>query len=177
MGSEHLKVLDDINLTVEKGEFLAILGSSGSGKSTLMSIIGCMDTFDCGEYILDQNQIQTMKDSQLTKIRNKEIGFIFQRYQLIPSYTVMQDVMIPLIIRGYTRRQAQPLCEQYLESVGLSDRSRHKPSELSGGQQQRVAIAHALIGSPNILLAGEPTGALDSSTGGEVLELFGQLNA
>ena len=176
MGGERLKVLDSINLTVEKGEFLAILGPSGSGKTTLMNIIGCMDTFDDGEYILDDNAIQLMRDSQLTKIRNKEIGFIFQRYQLIPSYTVLQNVMIPLVIRGYSRRQAEPICEQYLKSVGLEERSRHKPSELSGGQQQRVAIARALIGSPNILLADEPTGALDTSTGGEVLELFQQLN-
>lgn len=176
MGTQRLRVLDDINLTVEKGEFLAILGPSGSGKSTLMNIIGCMDTFDDGQYNLDGNAIEAMRDSQLTKIRNKEIGFIFQRYQLIPSYTVLQNVMIPLIIRGFSRRRAEPVCAQHLKAVGLEDRSRHKPSELSGGQQQRVAIARALIGSPNILLADEPTGALDSATGGEVLELFRELN-
>lgn len=177
MGTERLKVLDNINLNVGKGEFLAILGPSGSGKSTLMNIIGCMDTFDDGEYILDNNAIRAMRDGQLTKLRNKEIGFIFQRYQLIPSYTVLQNVMIPLIIRGFSRRQAEPVCAQCLSSVGLLERSRHKPSELSGGQQQRVAIARALIGSPNILLADEPTGALDTATGGEVLELFQELNA
>ncbi|WP_343252775.1 ABC transporter ATP-binding protein [Ligaoa zhengdingensis] len=176
MGQERLLVLKDINLTVEKGEFLAILGPSGSGKSTLMNIIGCMDNFDSGEYILDGNAIQTMKDSQLTKIRNREIGFIFQRYQLIPSYNVLQNVMIPLIIRGYTRREAMPICRESLRSVGLDERRHHKPNELSGGQQQRVAIARALIGNPNILLADEPTGALDTATGSEVLELFQQLN-
>ena len=177
MGDQCLQVLKNISLSVERGEFLAILGPSGSGKSTLMNIIGCMDRFDNGEYILDANPIQSMRDSQLTRVRNKEIGFIFQRYQLIPSYTVMQNVMIPLLIRGYSRRRAVPLCQEYLSAVGLADRMGHKPSELSGGQQQRVAIARALIGQPNILLADEPTGALDTTTGGEVLELFRQLNA
>ena len=176
MGAQTLKVLDEVSLTVERGEFLAILGPSGSGKSTLMNIIGCMDRFDSGEYVLDGSPIQTKRDAQLTRVRNKEIGFIFQRYQLIPSYTVMQNVMIPLLIRGYSRRRAEPLCRQYLEAVGLDGRMGHRPSELSGGQQQRVAIARALIGQPNILLADEPTGALDTSTGGEVLELFRKLN-
>ena len=176
MGGQTLRVLKNINLTVENGDFLSILGPSGSGKSTLMNIIGCMDKFNSGEYFLDGTPIHGQNDSQLTRIRNKEIGFIFQRYQLIPTYTVMQNVMMPLLVRGFTKNQAMPMCLKQLRQVGLEDRMYHKPNELSGGQQQRVAIARALIGSPNILLADEPTGALDTVTGHEVLQLFKKIN-
>ncbi len=177
MGEEELPVLKDISLTVGKGEFLAILGPSGSGKSTLMNIIGCMDRCDQGEYFLDGNAIHQCSEKQLTDVRNREIGFIFQKYYLIPRYTVMQNITMPLLIRGMGHREAEKKCEETIEMLGLSQRVGHRPSELSGGQQQRVAIARALVGEPAILLADEPTGALDRATGLEVLDLFEKLNA
>ena len=176
MGAERLTVLKNVSLTVEKGEFLAILGPSGSGKSTLMNIIGCMDRFDSGSYRLDDTQIEQCSERDLTKVRNRQIGFIFQRYQLIAKYTVLQNVMMPLLVRGMTHREAKAACMETIELLGLGERLGHKPSELSGGQQQRVAIARALVGSPSILLADEPTGALDSNTGKEVLALFARLH-
>jgi len=176
IGSEKLTILKNINLEVAKGEFLAILGPSGSGKSTLMNIIGCMDKFDSGEYYLNGEPIHKYGDAQLTNVRNKHIGFIFQKYQLIPKYSVLQNVMMPLLVRGMSRHQAIEISKKQIEMLGMSDRGSHKPSELSGGQQQRAAIARALVGKPSILLADEPTGALDSSTGKDVLELFKQLN-
>lgn len=176
MGNESLQVLKNVDLTIEKGDFLAILGPSGSGKSTLMNIIGCMDRLDSGEYLLEDRPLQNCTDSQLTKIRNKQIGFVFQKYQLVPKYSVLQNIMMPLLIRGMTHNQAKNQCMETIELLGLSDRIAHKPSELSGGQQQRVAIARALVGKPALLLADEPTGALDSATGQEVLALFRQLN-
>ena len=177
MGEEKLQVLKNISLTVEKGDFVAILGPSGSGKSTLMNIVGCMDRCEEGEYILDGHAIHACTDRELTDIRNHEIGFIFQKYHLIPRYTVLQNITMPLLIRGMSHREAQRQCEETIQMLGLSERIGHRPSELSGGQQQRVAIARALVGSPAILLADEPTGALDSATGLEVLELFNRLNA
>ena len=177
MGEESLHALRDVDLTVEKGEFLAILGPSGSGKSTLMNIIGCMDLADSGSYLLDGEEITAMDDRALTKVRNGKIGFIFQKYQLIPKYTVLQNICMPLLIRGYTHKEARERCAETIRLLGLSDRVSHRPSELSGGQQQRVAIARALVGEPAILLADEPTGALDSNTGREVLDLFVKLNA
>lgn len=176
MGGETLQVLKSIDMTLDKGDYLAILGPSGSGKSTLMNIIGCMDQMDSGEYLLDGLSIHQCTDSQLTQVRNREIGFIFQRYQLIPKYTVLQNIAMPLIIRGMSSRDAYSHSMETIELLGLGERIQHKPSELSGGQQQRVAIARALVGHPSILLADEPTGALDSATGSEVLELFRQLN-
>ena len=176
MGDEKLHVLKDVDLTVEKGDFLAILGPSGSGKSTLMNIIGCMDTCESGEYFLDGTAIHQCSDAQLTDIRNHKIGFIFQKYQLIPKYSVLQNIAMPILIRGKTRKEAEAQCMETIRLLGLSQRLDHKPSELSGGQQQRVAIARALVGQPSILLADEPTGALDSATGREVLQLFIQLN-
>lgn len=176
VGGGKLHVLKDINLTVEKGEFLAILGPSGSGKSTLMNIIGCMDVPDEGEYYLDTVAIHKTKEKDLTKIRNSKIGFIFQRYQLIPTYSVLQNIMMPLLMRGYTHKQAEAEVLDTITLLGLSERLSHRPSELSGGQQQRVAIARALSGKPSILLADEPTGALDSNSGKEVLKLFKKLN-
>lgn len=176
VGNERLEVLKNINLEVEKGEYLAILGPSGSGKSTLMNIIGCMDVADSGEYFLNSLPIHSTKEKNLTKIRNSEIGFIFQKYHLISTYTVMQNIIMPLLIRGQSHIQAETECKDTIEMLGLDKRLKHKPSELSGGQQQRVAIARALVGNPAILLADEPTGALDTNTGKEVLNLFNKLN-
>lgn len=176
VGNERLEVLKKINLEVEKGDYLAILGPSGSGKSTLMNIIGCMDVADTGEYFLNSLPIHCAKEKDLTKIRNSEIGFIFQKYHLIPTYTVMQNIIMPLLVRGKSHTQAEAECKETIEMLGLDKRLKHKPSELSGGQQQRVAIARALVGNPAILLADEPTGALDRNTGKEVLTLFNKLN-
>ncbi|WP_099468521.1 ABC transporter ATP-binding protein [Konateibacter massiliensis] len=176
VGNERLEVLKNINLEVEKGDYLAILGPSGSGKSTLMNIIGCMDVADTGEYFLNSLPIHETKEKNLTKIRNHEIGFIFQKYHLIPTYTVMQNIIMPLLVRGKSHTQAEEECRETIEMLGLDKRLKHKPSELSGGQQQRVAIARALVGNPAILLADEPTGALDRNTGQEVLGLFRKLN-
>lgn len=175
-GESALEVLKGISLEVDDGEFLAILGPSGSGKSTLMNIIGCMDRSDGGEYRLTGEPVYRMNDAQLTRVRNRQIGFIFQKYHLIQKYTVLQNTMLPLLIRGLSRKAAAELSMERLEMLGMKDRAGHKPSELSGGQQQRTAIARALVGSPKLLLADEPTGALDRATGEEVLRLFRQLN-
>ena len=175
-GGERLYVLKRVSLTVNKGEYLAILGASGSGKSTLMNIIGCMDTSDSGQYLLDGVDVNTCNDAGLTALRNQKIGFIFQKYHLISQYTVLQNVMLPLLIRGKTRTEAAKMVEEYIRMVGLWERISHKPNELSGGQQQRVAIARALVTAPTLLLADEPTGALDSQTGKEILALFQRLN-
>ena len=176
MGENSLHVLKDVSLTVEKGDYLAILGPSGSGKSTLMNVIGCMDRSDSGEYYLDGEVIHKAKESDLTRIRNEKIGFIFQRYHLIPTYNVLQNIVMPLLMRGMTLKEAQKESMEIIEMLGLAERMKHKPNELSGGQQQRVAIARALVGQPAILLADEPTGAMDKSSGAEVLKLFQRLN-
>ena len=176
MGSNVLNVLKGIKLTVKEGEFLAILGPSGSGKSTLMNVIGCMDSFDEGEYYLSELAIHEMNDSKLTDVRNRYIGFIFQKYHLISKYNVLRNVMMPLILRGASSDEAEEAAIERLEQLGMGERMTHKPNELSGGQQQRVAIARALVGEPKLLLADEPTGALDSATGKEVLKLFRDLN-
>ena len=176
MGDGVLEVLKGISLTVKQGEFLAILGPSGSGKSTLMNVIGCMDHFDSGEYFLDGEAVHSMSDSKLTHLRNSKIGFIFQKYHLINKYSVLRNVEIPLLLRGYSSKEASKIAAEKLEQLGMSARLEHKPNELSGGQQQRAAIARALVGKPSLLLADEPTGALDSATGKEVLELFGELH-
>ena len=176
MGENSLHVLKDVSLQVERGEFVSILGASGSGKSTLMNIIGCMDTLDTGRYTIDGISVEQSDPDVLAAIRNEKIGFIFQKYHLIPKYSVLQNVMMPLLIRGTDRKSAQEKAEEILEMVGLEQRKIHKPNELSGGQQQRVAIARALITHPAVLLADEPTGALDSQTGREILDLFRALN-
>ncbi len=176
MEGNKLHVLKDISLTVEKGEYLAILGPSGSGKSTLMNIIGCMDVADYGNYQLDGVDIAHAKEKELTKIRNEKIGFIFQKYHLISTYDVLQNIVMPLLMRGKTLQEAKEMSMDTIEMLGLKERISHKPNELSGGQQQRVAIARALVGEPAILLADEPTGALDRGSGKEVLKLFQQLN-
>ena len=166
-----------MNLTVNEGEFLGILGPSGSGKSTLMNVIGCMDTVQKGEYHLMGLPIQNMNDAQLTLIRNRLIGFIFQKYFLVPKYSVLQNVMMPLLVRGVSHREAMERSLEKLDLLEMKERIHHRPNELSGGQQQRVAIARALVGEPKLLLADEPTGALDTKTGAEVLALFEKLNA
>lgn len=176
LGEEKLPVLKDITFSVKKGEFVAILGPSGSGKTTLMNIIGCMDLMDSGEYYLDGMAIHATDEEDMTEVRNDKIGFIFQNYQLIPTYNVMQNIVMPLIMRGKTYKEAEKECLEIVRLLGLEERVRHKPSELSGGQKQRVSIARALVGKPAILLADEPTGALDQSTGKEVLKLFQELN-
>ena len=176
MGENKLHVLKDVSLNVEDGEFVTILGASGSGKSTLMNIIGCMDTMDSGTYSIGDKEVHLCSDDELARIRNEKIGFIFQKYHLIPQYNVLQNVLMPLLIRGMTRKEAIDVAEENIKMVGLWDRLHHKPNELSGGQQQRVAIARALVTKPQILLADEPTGALDSKTGKEILELFKELN-
>lgn len=176
MGEKQLHVLKDVSLTVEQGDYLAILGPSGSGKSTLMNVIGCMDHADSGEYVLDGEIIHKAKESELTKIRNEKIGFIFQKYHLIPTYNVLQNIVMPLLMRGMKLKDAKNESLEIIEMLGLKERMKHRPSELSGGQQQRVAIARALVGQPAILLADEPTGALDKNSGAEVLKLFQRLN-
>ena len=176
MGEEKVPILKNINCNVDKGEFVAILGPSGSGKTTLMNIIGCMDVMDDGEYFLNKTAIHNAKEDELTQIRNKEIGFIFQNYQLISTYNIMQNITMPLLMRGMGRREAEEKCMGMIEMLGISHRIAHKPNELSGGQKQRVAIARALVGEPAILLSDEPTGALDTASGKEVLRLFRELN-
>ena len=168
MGANSLHVLKDISLTVEKGEYLAILGPSGSGKSTLMNIIGCMDVMDGGTYNLDGVEIEMAKEKELTNIRNQKIGFIFQKYHLIQTYNVLQNIVMPLLMRGMNLKEAKDASMDTIAMLGLAERIDHKPNELSGGQQQRVAIARALVGQPAILLADEPTGALDRNSGTEV---------
>lgn len=176
MGSESLHVLKDVNFRVERGEFVAVLGPSGSGKSTLMNIMGCIDVADAGEYYLHGEPVHKMNERQLTSLRNHNIGFVFQNYNLIPTYNVMQNIITPLLMRGMTHKDAEAQSLETIQLLGLEERLRHRPRELSGGQQQRVSIARALIGKPAVLLADEPTGALDSTTSMEVLKLFKHLN-
>ena len=176
IGENKLQALKRVSLQVNQGEFLAILGPSGSGKSTLMNMIGCMDKADGGTYVLDGIAVHEAKEKQLTKIRNEKIGFIFQKYHLIPTYNVLQNIVMPLLMRGMSLKEASEASMDTIKMLGLSERIQHKPRELSGGQQQRVAIARALVGEPAILLADEPTGALDQNSGKDVLKLFERLN-
>lgn len=176
MGGETVTTLKNVSLKVYAGEFLAIVGPSGSGKSTLMNIIGCLDTPTEGEYWIDGENTGRMSDSKLAEIRNRKIGFIFQSFHLLPQLTALENVELPLIYRGVSARQRRDMALRALESVGLSERTRHKPTQLSGGQQQRVAIARAMAGEPSILLADEPTGALDTRTGREVLGIMQKLH-
>ena len=172
----ELEILHGLDVEIREGEFVSIVGASGSGKTTLMNIIGCMDVADTGEYYLDGQAIHTMEETDLGDIRNQEIGFIFQNYQLIPTYNIMQNIIMPLLVRGMTTAEAEDKCMDTIKLLGIDHRLRHKPSELSGGQKQRVSIARALVGEPAILLADEPTGALDRSSGQDVLKLFKRLN-
>ncbi|MFC4597895.1 ABC transporter ATP-binding protein [Cohnella hongkongensis] len=177
MGGETLKALDDASLTVNEGDFLAIVGPSGSGKSTLMNVIGCLDTPSSGEYWLAGEEVSRLGENKLAEIRNRKIGFIFQGFNLLPRLTAVENVELPLIYRGVPARQRRQHAVEALGKVGLADRLHHRPVELSGGQQQRVAIARALAGNPPILLADEPTGALDTKTGIEVMGFIRELNA
>ena len=176
MGDETVHALDGVSLTVDQGEFVAIVGSSGSGKSTAMNIIGCLDVPTSGNYHLGGIDVSTMDDDQQAEIRNKMLGFIFQQYNLIPKLTVQENVELPLLYAGVGADERRKRAIQSLERVGLADKRRNLPSQLSGGQQQRVSIARALAGKPSVILADEPTGALDSRTGREVLNFLQQLN-
>ncbi|WP_326910798.1 ABC transporter ATP-binding protein [Sedimentibacter sp. MB31-C6] len=176
MGSVQVQVLKGISLHVNEGEFLSIIGPSGSGKSTLMNMIGCLDAPTTGEYYLDGKEISTYNEKQLSKIRNQKIGFIFQKFNLLPKLTALENVELPLIYRGMNSKERRKLTLDALEKVGLNDRMNHKPTELSGGQQQRVAIARALAGDPPVLLADEPTGNLDSKSGSDVMNLIKELS-
>lgn len=176
VGSETVVALKGINLSVKKGEFLSIMGPSGSGKTTLMNIIGCLDSPSSGSYMLNNKTVSDLSDDELAKIRNSEIGFVFQSFHLLARNTALDNVMLPLKYAGKQKAEAITLAKDVLEQVGLSDRYSHSPSELSGGQQQRVAIARALVNKPSILFADEPTGNLDSKTGSEIMKLFKKLN-
>ena len=176
MGDETQTVLRGIDLDVRKGEFVAVLGPSGSGKSTLMNIIGCLDTPTSGTYTLDGRDVGGLNEDELAQVRSREVGFIFQSFQLLPRQTALENVELPLIYSGVPARERKLRAQQMLERVGLSDKLDHYPSQLSGGQQQRVAIARALANRPAILLADEPTGALDQQTGRQVMALFHDLN-
>lgn len=177
LGEEEQLILKGINLTVNRGEFVSILGPSGSGKSTMMNIIGCLDKATSGQYMLSGRDIKDLDENQLAEIRSKEIGFIFQSFQLLPRLTALQNVELPMIYSGVSSVKRKEIAKKMLERVGLSDRLNHYPNQLSGGQQQRVAIARALSTNPTILLADEPTGALDQRTGHQVMELFKELHA
>lgn len=171
-GENEVKALDHVSLTIREGEFVAIIGHSGSGKSTLMNMLGCLDVPTSGSYYLHGHDVGSMTDDELSDIRNQEIGFVFQGFNLIPSLTALENVELPLIYRGVGKRERMELSEAALDKVGLEKRKTHKPSEMSGGQQQRVAIARALIAEPEVIFADEPTGNLDSRSGGEVMEML-----
>ncbi|MBR6217419.1 MAG: ABC transporter ATP-binding protein [Eubacterium sp.] len=175
-GKMDVPVLHDISLSIEEGEYVAIMGPSGSGKSTLMNIIGCLDKPTSGSYILDGTEVANMKDKELSKVRNKSIGFVFQNFNLLPRQSALQNVELPLQYAKVPRRERRPKCVDALTSVDLQDRMSFKPTQLSGGQKQRVAIARAMVNSPKILLADEPTGALDSKSGIQVMGLFEKLH-
>jgi putative ABC transport system ATP-binding protein len=176
MGTETVKALKSISIEVMRGEYVAFMGPSGSGKSTFMNIIGCLDTPTSGQYILNGHDVSSLSESSLAEIRNKEIGFVFQTFNLLPRQTALENVALPLIYAGYSSRQREEKAYATLESVGLADRAKHKPNELSGGQRQRVAIARALVNDPSIILADEPTGNLDTKTSYGIMELFQSLH-
>jgi putative ABC transport system ATP-binding protein len=177
MGQQLIKAVDSLDLTIEYNEYIVFIGSSGSGKSTLMNIIGCLDTPTAGRYVLNQRDVSGMDENELADIRNQEIGFIFQSFNLLPRASALKNVMQPLIYRGLSFAERKAEAERVLERVGLKERAHHLPNQLSGGQRQRVAIARALVTNPSILLADEPTGNLDSQTSIEIMALFDELHA
>jgi len=176
VGTEVIKALKKVSLSIRKNEYVAIMGASGSGKSTLMNILGCLDTPTSGEYVLNSKLVSNMTDNELAEIRNKEIGFVFQSFNLLPRSSTLENVMLPLIYAGYRKDKRTAKALEVLNSVGLSDRVKHKPNELSGGQKQRVAIARALVNNPSIILADEPTGNLDSKISLEIMALLNQIH-
>jgi putative ABC transport system ATP-binding protein len=177
LGHETVYVLKGIDLEINKGEYVALMGPSGSGKSTLMNILGCLDTPTSGSYILNNKDVSQMHDDELADIRNKEIGFVFQTFNLLPRTTALNNVALPMIYAGYSKAERAERAAQVLTQVNLADRMDHQPNQLSGGQRQRVAIARALVNKPSIILADEPTGNLDSKTSVEIMKLFGEIHA
>lgn len=176
LGGEEMVALNKVNVTINEGEFVSILGPSGSGKSTLMNIIGCLDTPTFGSYTLSEKKVANLSEKELARIRNKEIGFIFQSFQLLPRLSALRNVELPLIYAGVSPNERRKKAKEILEKVGLGDKLSNLPTQLSGGQQQRVAIARSVVTEPSILLADEPTGALDQKTGAEIMKLFSELN-
>ena len=177
LGNEIVYVLKGIDLKINKGEYVALMGPSGSGKSTLMNLLGCLDTPTSGHYILNGKDVSQMKDDELAGIRNKEIGFVFQTFNLLPRTTALDNVALPMIYEGYSKSERNARAKEVLTQVNLADRMDHQPNQLSGGQRQRVAIARALVNKPSIILADEPTGNLDSKTSVEIMKLFGDIHA
>ncbi|MFY0591248.1 ABC transporter ATP-binding protein [Roseivirga sp.] len=176
MGSETIRALKSVSISINQGEYVSFMGPSGSGKSTLMNMIGCLDTPSGGQYILNGNDVSDMTENELAEIRNKEIGFVFQTFNLLPRASSLENVALPLIYAGYSKSEREEKALAALTGVGLGDRAHHKPNELSGGQRQRVAIARALVNDPSIILADEPTGNLDSKTSYDIMDLFAQLH-
>lgn len=177
MGKTQVHALQDITIDVDKNEYVALMGPSGSGKSTLMNLLGCLDTPTSGKYWLNQTEVSTMTDDELAHVRNKEIGFVFQTFNLLPRLTALENVALPLVYAGVSRRDRLQKAQEVLDAVGLGDRVEHKPNELSGGQRQRVAIARALVNDPSIILADEPTGNLDTKTSIEIMDIFDKIHA
>lgn len=176
LGRQVIEVLKGISLDISKGEYVALMGPSGSGKSTLMNILGCLDSPTAGRYILNNKDVSTMSDNDLAEVRNQEIGFVFQQFNLLPRLTAAENVALPLVYAGIPKKQRMEKAMMVLDKVGLADRSHHRPNEMSGGQNQRVAIARALVNDPSIILADEPTGNLDSKTSHEIMEIFGKIH-
>ncbi|MES2616556.1 MAG: ABC transporter ATP-binding protein [Bacteroidota bacterium] len=177
VGMEIVQALKHVDLNIDKGQYVALMGPSGSGKSTLMNILGCLDSFSAGKYILNGTDVSSMSENQLAEVRNKEIGFVFQTFNLLPRMDALENVALPLVYAGFSKKERLARAEEVLIQVGLKDRMTHKPNELSGGQRQRVAIARALVNHPSILLADEPTGNLDTKTSVEIMALFRDIHS